>query len=323
LLDRLKNHDSHALRIFAAFAAVYIIWGSTYLAIRVAIETIPPFVMAGIRFTIAGTLLYTWMRFRGAAAPTFRQWRSAAIVGVAMLVIGNGGLAWAEGRVPSGVASLLIAITPMWIVGIEIVWHRVAAPGWRAVAGIVIGIAGVIVLVGPGEILGHGNLNAGGVAMLMVGSFAWAAGSLYSRKAHLPSSQILGASMEMLFAGVGLLVGSAICGEWSGFDPAAISVRSWLAVAYLVVFGSIVGFTAYVWLMKVEKPSRVATYAFVNPVIAVLLGWGFAGEELSRNMFVAGGVIVLAVVLIVTSQSKVRPVAGETGDAHLYRADNA
>lgn len=300
----MDGKERQKLQLVLAFAAIYIVWGSTYLAIRFAIETIPPFLMAGMRFLAAGIVLYTWARWRGAKAASPVEWRSAAIIGVALLLCSNGGVTWAEQRVPSGVAALFVATVPMWIVLLDWLLHGGSRPGRGIAAGLILGFAGVMLLVGPNPFLSLQPLNLAGVGALLFASFSWANGSLYSRKAKLPSSQLLAASMEMLSGGLALVIAGLVSGEWGRFDPAAVTLRSWFSLAYLSVFGSIIGFTAYIWLIQVTAPSRVATYAYVNPIIALLLGWGFAGERLSPQIFVAAGVIVFAVVTIITSRAK-------------------
>ena len=291
-------------RVMTAFAAVYIVWGSTYLAIRFGVETIPPFMMAGTRFIVAGLLLYGWARLRGAPRPTGLEWRSAGIIGTLLLFVGNGGVTWAEQRVPSGIAALLVATVPIWMVLLDWLWHGAARPRPGVIAGLVVGFLGALMLVGPDQLLGHNRIDLMGVGVLMVATVAWASGSLYSRKAILPSSPLLATSMEMLSGGAVLYLVAGLTGEFQRFDPAAVSTRSWLAVGYLSMFGSIVGFTAYVWLLRVAHASRVATYAYVNPVIAIFLGWSLAGEEFTAQMLFAAAIIVLAVILIITNQVK-------------------
>lgn len=305
-----------------AFAAIYIVWGSTYLAIRFAIETIPPFLMAGMRFLTAGGALYLWMRSRGVKAPSLVEWRSAAIIGVALLLCSNGGVTWAEQRVPSGVCALVVATVPMWIVLLEWLLHGGARPARGVAAGLILGFAGVLLLIGPNPFFNHQSLNLVGVGALIFAAFSWANGSLYSRKAKLPSSQFLAASMEMLAGGLALVIAGAVTGELGRFHPSEVLLRSWLSLAYLSVFGSIISFTAYIWLLQVTAPSRVSTYAYVNPIIALLLGWGFAGERLSPQIFVAASVIVFAVVLIITSRSKTAssPVPKETRTRTDFRS---
>jgi len=296
------THDRLKLRIVAAFAAIYLIWGSTYLAIRIGIETIPPLLMAGIRFTSAGGLLYAWARRRSGERLSLVHWRSAAIIGVALLCISNGGITWSEQRIPSGITALMAATVPLWIVVMEWLFHGGARPRRGVAAGLILGFVGIFLLVGPDQIFGRKALDLGSIGVLMVAAISWANGSLYSRRAVLPGSQLLATSMEMLAGGAALFVVSLVSGETSHVQLAAISLRSWLAVGYLALFGSIIGFTAYVWLLRVTAVSRVATYAYVNPVIAIMLGWAFAGEQLNSHVVAAAGVIVLAVVLIIRSQ---------------------
>ena len=287
-----------------AFAAVYVIWGSTYLAIRFGVATIPPFIMAGTRFAVAGSLLYAWARLRGAPAPAPREWLSAAVVGVLLLFIANGGVTWAEQRVPSGIAALLAATVPCWIVVLDWTLHGGARPRPGIVAGLAAGLLGVILLVGPAQFFGTERLDMVGITVLLFASVSWAVGSLYSRKATLPASPLLATSMEMLAGAAALYTLALLTGEFSSFRPDAVTMRSWLAVGYLATFGSIIGFSAYVWLLRVAPASRVATYAYVNPVIALLLGWALAGEAFTAQMLVAAGVIILGVVLIITRQSR-------------------
>lgn len=291
------------LRLALAFLAIYVVWGSTYLAIRFAIDTIPPFLMAAMRFLFAGGALYLWAR-RSAPAPSAAHWRSAAIIGIALLLFSNGGVTWSEQRVPSGIAALLVATVPLWIVLLEWLLYGGSRPGRAVIAGLILGFGGVLLLIGPNPFAGHRNIDLLGVGVLMIATFSWANGSLYSRKAKLPESQLMAAAIEMLAGGFALLVAGMASGELKRLDFAAVTLRSWLSVAYLSVFGSILAYTAYIWLLRVTTPSRVATYAYVNPIIALLLGWGFAGEKVSPQVFLAAGVIVFAVVLIITSRSR-------------------
>lgn len=302
--------ESSRARVIAGFAAVYVLWGSTYLAMSWAIETIPPFYMAALRFLIAGAVLYAWARARGDAPPTRTHWRSAAVVGALLLVTGNGLVVWAEQRVPSGLASLLVATMPLWMVLLD--WMRPAGrrPTPATIAGIALGLAGLGVLVGPGTMLGHGGIDPLGAGVLVAASLSWAAGSLYSRRAPLPRSPFLGTAMEMLAGGAMLVVVAIAVGERAPVDPRAISLRSAASLGYLVVFGSLVGFTTYLWLLRVASPARVSTYAFVNPVVAVFLGWALASEPITPRTMVAAAVIVGAVALITTGQGR-RPARRE------------
>lgn len=303
-----RQIDPFQLRIVLAFAAIYIIWGSTYLAIRFAVETIPPFLMAGMRFVIAGSIMYAWARLSGVKKPVLIEWRSAAIIGIALLMFSNGGVTWSEQRVASGVAALIVATVPLWIVLMQWLFHNGCPPSRRMAAGLVIGFLGVLWLIGPDQLLGHRTIDLTGVAVLLVACFSWSNGSLYSRKAKLPSSQILATAMEMICGGVALLLVALVSGEFQRFAPAAVSTRSFLSLAYLVVFGSIIGFTAYVWLLRNAAPTRVATYAYVNPVIAIALGAIFANEQINSHILVSAATIIFAIVLIITSQTSEKKV---------------
>jgi drug/metabolite transporter (DMT)-like permease len=294
-------------RILSAFAAIYVIWGSTYLAIAIAIQTAPPFLMAGVRFLIAGLLLYAWMRLRGAPRPTLPNWRAAAVVGGLLLLGGNGAVVWAEQRVPSGIAALLVATLPVWLVLLDWARPQGQRPNGLVLGGLALGLVGVGVLVGPATLAGGARIDVIGALVLMFGSICWAAGSLYSRQAPLPKSSPLGMAMQML-AGGGLLVAAGtVAGEWSALDLGAISAASTGAILYLIVFGSLIGFTAYMWLLRVAPPARVATYAYVNPVVAVLLGWAVLGEAISARTMLAAAIIVGAVALIVSARSVKAP----------------
>jgi drug/metabolite transporter (DMT)-like permease len=287
------------LKVLSAFLAIYLIWGSTYLAIRFGVATIPPFLMAGVRFLIAGSLLFAWELRRGSAMPTLVQWRSAAIVGGLLLLVGNGGVTWAEQSIPSGVTALLISTSPFWFVVLDWLLFRGARPTGQIVLGLAVGLFGVVLLIGPDRILQGGGFSIAGILALMISTFSWAAGSLYSRRASMPPSPFMATAAEMLTGGVLLLLFSAVLGEPFRLDPATVTGTSLLALAYLLVFGSLVGFTAYVWLLRFSTPARVSTYAYVNPVIAVVLGWTLGGEEMSGRMVVAALIIVAGVVLIV------------------------
>lgn len=282
-----------------AFAAVYVIWGSTYLAILIAIRSIPPYLMAGVRFFIAGTTLYATARLTGAERPTLKQWRVAALIGALLLLIGNGTVVWSEQYIPSGVAALLIATTPLWMTLLD--WARPNGPRptlamW---AGLLLGFAGVGFLVLPTNLGDPGSLHPIAMLTVVAAAFAWAAGSLYARSASVPGSQALASGMQQLTAGVMLSLASVLLGEPSRFDASKVTAESLWALGYLIVFGSIVAFSAYTWLLRVSTPARVSTYAFVNPAVAVFLGWLFADEPLSPRTLVATAVIVGAVALLI------------------------
>lgn len=292
------------IKVITAFALVYVIWGSTYLAIRFAVQTIPPFLMAGTRYLIAGAILYGVMRLRGIPAPSRLNWRSAAIIGGLMLLGGNGGVSWAEQRIPSGVAALMVAAVPMWMVVID--WLRPGGnkPGWPVIVGVLLGLVGIVVLVGPGELADGTRLDPLGILALVIAPLAWGIGSVYTRHANLPDSSLMATAAEMLAGGGLLIVVATLTGEWSRLDVAAISLPSLLGLAHLIIFGSLVAFSAYVYMLKVSTPARAGTYAFVNPVVAVILGWLVASEPLSLRILAAGAIIVLAVALITSYQDR-------------------
>jgi drug/metabolite transporter (DMT)-like permease len=293
-------------RIIAAFAAIYLIWGSTYLGIRFAIETIPPFLMGGVRFMIAGAVLYIWTRARGQPRPSPAHWKSAAIIGGFLILGGNGAVVWAEQFVPSGIAALLVAILPFWIVVIDWLGPARTRPSAGVALGLVVGIAGIVVLIGPSAFAPSGASTSGllqGSLVLILGSLSWALGTIYSRHANLPRSALVATGMEMFCGGALLFLLSVAAGEPMRFDPADVSARSIAGFIYLVSIGSLVGFTAYIWLIQHQPAARVSTYAYVNPVVAVFLGWALAGEPLTLRTVVAAAIIIGAVVLITTARS--------------------
>jgi drug/metabolite transporter (DMT)-like permease len=300
----VASNTTLRLRVVAAFAAIYLIWGSTYLGIRIAIETLPPFLTAGLRFIIAGPLLYAWARRNGAPRPTGTQWRAAAIVGGLLLLGGNGLVTWGEQRVSSGLAALLVATVPLWMVLLDWLFMRGGRPAGKVFLGLILGLIGIVLLIGPTDLLGEHRVDLVGVAMLLLAALSWAIGSLYARRAPLPDAPLLGTSLEMIAGGVLLLLASGIKGEWVQVDLASVSLRSWLALGYLTLLGSIVAFTAYTWLLRISTPARVATYAYVNPVVAVVLGWAVVGEVLTGQMLLAAVVIVLAVVVITAGRAR-------------------
>jgi len=284
-------------RVWAALAIVYVVWGSTYLFILLAERTMPVFVMSALRFLIAGGLLYVWAVRRGDRVgdpPTRRQWLAATVIGAALFVGGNGGVAWAEKRVDTGIASLLIAAVPLWMA----LFDRVAC-GQRlsrtAVTGLALGFGGVALLAWPS---GPSHIDVAGAVALLVSGAAWAAGSLYSRRAPLPRRPFVSAGMQMLAGGVLLAIVAAATGEWTSIHN--VSTGSILALVYLIAIGSWLAFTAYTWLLRTTRTSLVSTYAYVNPLVAVFLGWAIESEPLSVRTVVAGLVILAAVALIVT-----------------------
>lgn len=293
-------------RVVAALGAVYIIWGSTYLAIRFAIATLPPFLMAAIRFLVAGAILYAWSRSHGGKRPTARQWGGAAVVGGLLLLGGNGGVVWAEQFVDSGPTALLVATVPFFIVLLD--WLR---PGGRRPRitvwlGIAMGLAGMALLVGPGRLGGGEGLHPAGVVALLVASILWSVGSLLSRSMPKPDAALLGIAMQMLTGGLLLFGASIIAGEPARTALDTVSLTSVAALAYLIGFGAIIGYTSYVWLLGVAPASLVSTYAYVNPVIAVFLGWLLADEPVTPRTIVAAIIIVGAVALITVVRGRPR-----------------
>jgi drug/metabolite transporter (DMT)-like permease len=283
-------------KLAIAFFSVYVFWGMTYLAMRVAVVDIPPHLMAGSRFLLAGFLLYVWARRRGDAPPTWEQWRAATIIGAFLLLGGNATVAWAEERVPSGLAAVLIAVAPIWMVGME--WARGGSrPGKRVIGGLLLGLVGVGLLVWPaGDTVGSVDLI--GAAMLILASASWAWGSVISKSAPLPKSPFLATSMEMITAGILLLVIAAVAGQLDRFSLSGVSWEAALSWVYLVIFGSLVGFTAYIWLLGHTSIAKAGTYAYVNPMVAVLLGWAILGEPITWRTVIATLVILLGVALV-------------------------
>jgi drug/metabolite transporter (DMT)-like permease len=283
-------------RAWAALATVYVVWGSTYLAIMVAIRTLPPLYMSSARYLVAGAALYVFAARRGAARPALRHWRSAVVAGAALLLVGNGGVALSEQRIDSGVAALLIATVPLWIALFDRVFAGRRLPR-ASVIGLLVGLGGVAALVGP---VGSAGIDAVGAVAALVAAVGWAGGSLYARGAAVPGDLLLGSAMQMLAGGALLAVVGTASGEASHVHTP--SLASLGALAYLVVVGSIVAYSAYVWLMRSAPTSIVSTYAFVNPAIAVGLGAAFLGEPLSLRMLAASAAIVVSVALIVTAR---------------------
>ena len=307
-------HASHTRTIWLTMGAVYVIWSTTYLAMRVVNQTLPTLLATAVRFLVAGSVLYAIAIRRGDRVgdrPGRAQWRGAAIVGILLMVCGNGGVAWAERTIPSGLAALVIATVPLWMAVIDRVAYHHRQPR-TVIAGLLIGFVGAAVLVG-GSIAGH--VDAVGVLVAVGAAICWATGSLYQRRATLPARPFVAASMEMLVAGSILLTLAAVTGEFARIDPSTFSRASVLAVVYLIVFGSWIGFTSYLWLLRNARTSLVSTYAYVTPVGAVLLGALVLGETISARTVVAGGLIVVAVALIITAG----PSAQRSSDAREDR----
>jgi drug/metabolite transporter (DMT)-like permease len=292
--------------VIAALGVLYLVWGSTYLGIRIAIDTIPPLLMASVRFAVAGVVLYVWAVRQGDTRgdrPGRKQWVASAVVGVLLLAGGNGGVTWGEQFVPTGIAALLIASVPIWIV---VFAHFTGDDRitWPVAVGLLIGIVGVGILVQPAGVSAAYLL---GSLVILGAAFAWAAGSVYARRAPLPRRPLVATGMEMIGGGIALLVLSAVTGELSRVHPELISWQSLVALLYLTVFGSLLAFSSYVWLLRHTRAAVAGTYAFVNPAVAVLLGWGFLGEALTSRVLVAGAVIILAVVVVMSAPALRQP----------------
>ncbi len=314
------SHGGSKTLLLLSFAAVYLVWGSTYFAIRVGIESFPPFLLAGFRHLTMGVLLFPFALARTRQWPSFANWRTAGISGFLLLFVGNGGVSWAEQTVPSGIAALLVATVSLWLVVAE--WLRPGGtrPVARVVVGILIGFGGMLLLVGPTSWGGGQPVNLAGAGVLVFASLAWACGSLYGKHGEMPASPVMGVALQCLVGGVTLLLAGWFLGEFRVLHFAAISWRSWLAISYLIVFGSGIGFSAYIYVLHHSTPARVGTYAFVNPMVALLLGWLFAGETLAPRTFLAAAIILTSVILVITaphpaaaysSQPTAAPAPGE------------
>lgn len=290
-------------KVAVAFLSVYLIWGSTYLAIGIVEQSLPPFFMAGTRFIIAGLILYAVMRFKSTSHETTSHWGKAFLIGGLMLMGGHGAVVWVEQWLPSGLTSLLISTVPLWIVFTD--WIRGGSkPNLKVAGGLFFGFAGVALLAGGLENLGASQVDLIGGITLVCGAFLWAQGSLVSRSTRFPFPPLLATSMQMIAGGALLLVASVVAGEWTRIRLDQVSFNSTIAWLYLIVFGSLVGFTSYIWLLKETTASRVSTYAYVNPIIAMFLGWAIAGEPITLRNVAAASIIVMSVVIITTFGAK-------------------
>jgi drug/metabolite transporter (DMT)-like permease len=303
-------------KIWIALIALYIVWGSTYLGIKVAIETIPPFFHASVRFLISGLILVIWQWMAGNPLPTRKQWMSTAIIGTFLLLGGNGLVAWAEQTIPSGIASLFIASVPMFLVIGEAIRPNGVKPNWQGVVGLLIGFVGIFILIGPSEISGGAEkLNTFGVIALLAACLFWATGSIYSKTADLPKSSLMNTGAQMLTGSISLIIVSLFSGELHGWDVTAVSVRSIYGLSYLIFVGSLVGFASYGWLLQNAPISLVSTYAYVNPIVAVLLGVLFANEILEPRIWIATAIIIGAVIFINSTRPKVKYETKEVAES--------
>jgi drug/metabolite transporter (DMT)-like permease len=300
-------------KTWLALLSIYIIWGSTYLAILFAVETIPPFLSAGFRFLISGAILFAWRWLARDPMPTRIQWRSAAIVGTLLLLGGNGLLSWSEKLIPSGIAALLIGTVPLWLVLIEALRPGGTRASWQAILGLAIGFTGVLVLIGPAELTRKTQqFNLLGVLVCLIAAFIWSFGSIYSRSSDLPKSALMTTGMEMLAGSIGLFIVATLTGEWKHFSIYEISQKSFYGLIYLIIIGSLVGFVSYAWLLKNAPIPLVATYAYVNPLVAIVLGTLFANELLTPRMIIAAIIIIGSVVFINTSGKAPKIAENET-----------
>jgi drug/metabolite transporter (DMT)-like permease len=283
-----------------AFAIIYFVWGSTYLAVRVGVREVPPFLLAAMRFLFAGLVLYGWLIARGERSPGGRQWISIFAIAVPIFALDYGLLFWSEQRVPSGIAAVMLATIPAFMALSEILIFRTQRLTFRLSSALAIGLAGVAVLVGGSKNSGGGPLDRAGAVALLIAAISWSAASALTRKLSLPESKVMSSGAQMLAGGVLLAVTSAALGEFRDFHPARVSLGAWLALVYLSVAGSIVAFTAYVWLLHYQPPTKVGTYAYVNPVVAVLVGYYLGGEALGTRT-ILGTLCVLISVLVITT----------------------
>lgn len=309
------RNDRATWKTLLAFSIIYFVWGSTFLAIRVGVHDVPPFMLAAMRFVIAGLVLYGWMMARGERSPSAREWISACVLAILIFVIDYGLLFWSEQRVPSGIAAVMMATIPAFMALSEIILLRTQKLTLRLSVALVIGIFGVGVLVSRSLNLGGAPIDKAGAVALIVASISWSVAAALSRKLPLPASKAMSAGVQMLAGGILLALASAALGEFHNFHPGNVSRGAWLALAYLIVAGSIVGFTAYVWLLHHESPTKVGTYAYVNPIVAVIVGYFLGGEALGLRTVVGTAFILISVVVIRTTRTKKQVAALPVEDA--------
>src|ERR1039457_1881319 len=311
-----------AWKTLLAFAIIYFVWGSTFLAIRVGVREVPPFLLAGMRFLVAGVVLYGWMRAKGTPSPTLRQWTSVSLLAILIFVLDYGLLFWAEQRVPSGIAAVMMATIPVFMALSEIIILKTQKLTVRLAAALLIGLGGVAVLMSRSLNLGGAPIDALGAAALIVAAISWSVASAFSRKLPLPPSKVMSSSSQMLAGGVFLTIAAAALSEFRNFHPSTVSREAWFALLYLIVAGSIIAFTAYVWLIHHESPTKVGTYAYVNPVVAVLVGYFLGGEAIGPRTIVGTLLVLVSVVVITTTPKKkleFKPFIRETDSTNPVR----
>jgi drug/metabolite transporter (DMT)-like permease len=306
----VPNHPAR-WKTLVAFGIIYFVWGSTFLAIRIGVSEVPPLLFAAMRFLTAGLVLYLWLLTQGERSPSVRQWMSALLLGLVIFVFDYGLLFWAEQRVPSGLAAVMLATIPVFMAVADIIFLGAQKLTVRLAVALVIGMGGVAVLMSRSLILGGAPVDRAGALALLTASLSWSIASILTRKLPLPTSKVMSSGAQMLAGGILLALAAAALGQFHNFHPSAVSRRAWICLLYLIVAGSIVGFTAYVWLIHHESPTKVGTYAYVNPLVAVLVGYFLGGESLGLRLIV-GTFFVLISVLLITTTPTGKPVATVT-----------
>jgi len=307
-------------KILLAFAIIYFVWGSTYMAIRVGVHEVPPFLLAAIRFLVSGIVLYGWMRLKGTPSPTGRQWAGATLLGGLIFLVDYGCLFWAEQRVPSGIAAVVLATIPVFITLLEIIFLGTQRLTVRLGLALLAGLCGVAVLTGHSFSFGEVPINRAGALALLVAAFSWSVATILTRRLRLPDSKPMSAAAQMIAGGIQLFILAALSGEFVGFRMQTVSWNAWFALVYLIIAGSIIAFTAYVWLLHYESPTKVGTYAYVNPVVAVALGY-FAGGEAVGPRTLLGALLVLISVITITTIPKKKSETSKHAELSVAEAD--
>ncbi len=311
-LPRSAGHSgAHPTLTLLAYGAVYFIWGSTFFAMRIGIESIPALLVPAMRHLSVGLVFYPIFRIPSKEKPTLSQWATCSVVGILLLAVGNGTVSWSEKFVPSGIAALLVSTVSLWMVLLDWVRPGGTRPASRVFVGLFLGFAGMVLLVGPRNLGGSDRVSPLATLALVLASLAWAYGSIYSKHHPLPNSPLLGVAMQCLAGGTALVIAAALSGELRGFHWAQVTTRSWIAIVYLAIFGSAIGFSAYVYLLKHSSATHVSTYAFVNPIVALFVGWSFGAEPLSLRTILASAIILAAVTLVITAPRKSPALADE------------
>ncbi|MGH9504854.1 MAG: EamA family transporter [Terriglobales bacterium] len=308
-------------KILLAFSMIYFVWGSTFLAIRVGVHEVPPFLLAAMRFSIAGLVMYAWLRIRGTPNPTRSEWVAASLLGTVIFVLDYGCLFWAEQRVPSGIAAVVLATIPVFITLMEIIFLRTQRLTIRLSLALIVGLCGVAVLMNHSFSLGEVPVNRAGAVALLIGAITWSVATIITGRLPLPASKPMSAAAQMLTGGMQLFILAGVSGEFAGFHPQTVPSRAWFALVYLIIAGSIVGFTAYVWLLHYESPTKVGTYAYVNPVVAVALGYLVGGETIGPRTILGTLLVLVSVITITTTPKRSgEPAGGSAGSSLIGSA---